>query len=110
MNRISSSWRFLAGFSVLAVAVVSADGDDKPPRRPADMTKSVVVERPTANLVKTGSSPTAAKAAAGIDNPKVPPGKVRWHDNFAAACAASARSHKPVLLFHMMGKLDDQFC
>jgi hypothetical protein len=43
-------------------------------------------------------------------NPHVAPGQVRWHRNFAAACAAARNSGKPVLLFHMMGKLDDQFC
>jgi hypothetical protein len=35
---------------------------------------------------------------------------VTWHPDFATACAASAKSKKPVLLFHMMGKLDEQFC
>jgi len=43
-------------------------------------------------------------------NPKVEPGKVRWHADFAAACAAAEQSGKPVLLFQMMGKLDDRFC
>jgi len=43
-------------------------------------------------------------------NPKVAPGKVRWHPDFATACAASKASGKPVLLFQMMGKLDEQFC
>ncbi len=43
-------------------------------------------------------------------NPKVEPGKVRWHKSFADAVAAAKGSGKPVLLFHMMGNLDDQFC
>jgi hypothetical protein len=46
----------------------------------------------------------------GFVNPKVEPGKVKWHATFDAACQASAASGKPVLLFKMMGKLDDQFC
>ena len=43
-------------------------------------------------------------------NPKVEPGKVKWHATFDEACQASAKSGKPVMLFQMMGKLDDQFC
>lgn len=48
--------------------------------------------------------------AEGFVNPKVEPGKVRWHADLAAACAAAEQSGKPVLLFQMMGKLDDRFC
>lgn len=43
-------------------------------------------------------------------NPRVRPGRVRWHDDFEAACAASTRSRKPVLLFHMLGRMDEKFC
>jgi hypothetical protein len=56
-----------------------------------DFSKSVVIERPTQALVKD-------------------PGRVRWHATFADACGKARRSGKPVLLFQMMGKLDDQFC
>jgi hypothetical protein len=45
-----------------------------------------------------------------LANPRVKPGKVRWHRDFAAACAAAKKSGKPVLLFQMMGKLDEQLC
>lgn len=43
-------------------------------------------------------------------NSAVAPGKIRWHSTFAEACQASAKSGKPVLLFHMLGKLDQEFC
>jgi hypothetical protein len=43
-------------------------------------------------------------------NPKVQPGLVRWHPSLEAACAAAKNSGKPVLLFQMMGRLDEQFC
>jgi hypothetical protein len=46
----------------------------------------------------------------GDANPKVSPGRVRWHADFAAACAASRRSGKPVFHFHMLGRLDQKFC
>lgn len=47
---------------------------------------------------------------ARMHNPKVAPGIVRWHANPAAAHAAAAKSGKPVLLFQLLGKLDDAFC
>jgi hypothetical protein len=41
---------------------------------------------------------------------RVAPGKVKWHATFEDACAASRTSGKPVMLFVMMGNLDDKFC
>jgi hypothetical protein len=76
-----------------------------------DVTKRRV-ERPTEEVLALLKE-TVAKAEAadsGFVNPKVAPGKVTWHKDFAEACAASGKSGKPVLLFQMMGKLDDQFC
>jgi hypothetical protein len=55
----------------------------------------------------TGGKGDALEPAA---NPKVEPGKVKWHADFAAACEAARKSGKPVLLFQMMGRLDQQFC
>jgi hypothetical protein len=43
-------------------------------------------------------------------NEKVEPGKVRWHKMVQTAMDASKQSGKPVLLFQMMGHLDDRFC
>jgi hypothetical protein len=59
-----------------------------------------------------GSGPSRASpsAAGGLVNPRTRPGQVRWHGDFAAACAAGRRSGKPVLLFQMMGRLDQKFC
>lgn len=67
------------------------------------------IELPTKAVLANRTAPAAA-AEPGFANPKVQPGKVRWHVSFAAAQAAAQKSGKPVLLFHMMGKLDDQFC
>src|SRR6516165_8579734 len=64
------------------------------------------VERPIEQLLASAAS----RAAPAFVNPKVEPGKVKWHADFATACATSAKSGKPVLLFQMMGKLNDQFC
>ena len=57
-----------------------------------------------------GASPRPIGAPAPEFNPPVAPGRVRWRENFASACAASRSSGKPVLLFHMMGRLDQRFC
>ncbi len=70
----------------------------------ADSTKEVIIERPTAGVI---ANSTAAEDAA---NPRVEPGKVNLHASFTEACAAAEKSGKPVLLFQMMGKLDQKFC
>jgi hypothetical protein len=75
--------------------------------RPTDMAK---MEIETATKVAVGNGVGAAAAAPAFVNPKVAPGKVQWHESFAVACERSRKSGKPVLLFQMMGKLDDQFC
>jgi hypothetical protein len=41
---------------------------------------------------------------------EVRPGLVHWLPNFEVACGASAQSGKPVLLFQMMGNLNEEFC
>ena len=109
----------------------------QPPAPPAvaDPSKTVAIEPATKTLLRASATPAPAarpassdptkvkaveprvkavvaelSAPAASDNPKVEPGKVHWHPSFAAACVAAQKSGKPVLLFHMMGKLDDQFC
>jgi hypothetical protein len=74
-----------------------------------------VIEQPTEALLASSAGGRdngtgLPKERAALVNPKVAPGKVRWHKDFASACAAAAKSGKPVLLFHMMGRLDDKFC
>lgn len=74
-----------------------------------DRTKSRI-EMPTKRILAKQTDPAAVNGAGAFVNPKVEPGKVRWRKDFAAACRAAKKSGKPVLLFQMMGKLDDQFC
>jgi len=75
----------------------------------ADITKTLRIEKPTGTILAHN---TASVLASGKEfvNPKVLPGKVHWHPSLAETCAAAKKSGKPVLLFQMMGKLDDQFC
>jgi hypothetical protein len=58
--------------------------------------------------VSPQSSPIPAVTETA--NPQVRPGRVRWHADFSAACAAGRSSGKPVLLFQMLGRLDQKFC
>lgn len=55
------------------------------------------------------TAPAPRPVASAADNPTVEPGKVKWHRSFEAARTAAANSGKPVLLFQMMGRLDQQF-
>jgi len=41
---------------------------------------------------------------------KTKPGLVAWRKDMEDAKAQSAKSGKPILVFHMMGSLDDRFC
>jgi len=68
------------------------------------------IEIPTKKLLAARTVPAATPSAEAFVNPKVEPGKVHWHKDFAVACRAAEKSGKPVLLFQMMGKLDDRFC
>jgi hypothetical protein len=81
---------------------------------PADRTKRLVVE-PAVEAVVRGTQPLSVKAAAepggaaADDNPRVEPGKVKWHGDVAAAIAAAKASGKPLLVFHLLGQLDQRF-
>jgi len=48
--------------------------------------------------------------AERAENPSVAPGLVSWHANRQAASAASARSGRPVLVFQLLGRLDEELC
>ncbi len=61
-------------------------------------------------LVGLGEDAPGSGSTRTEDNPRVRPGRVRWHADFSRACAASRASGKPVFLFHMMGRLDQRFC
>ena len=55
------------------------------------------------------AAPAPRPVLIGAENPWVEPGKVKWHESFEAAKKTAATSGKPVLLFQMMGRLDQQF-
>ena len=106
----------LAGLAVAALSAEPPPGP--PPQAPPprlDVGKGRIELPVKQNLAGGfgnfgGAAAAAAPAGDGFVNPKVEPGKVQWHADFAEARQASAESGKPVLLFQMMGKLDEQFC
>jgi hypothetical protein len=105
----------LVGLGLLAtgvplVATRPPAADAAPPAAARlDRTKSKI-ETPVKDLAAISAQLREAAKNQTFVNPKVAPGKVRWHADLAAACRAAQKSGKPVLLFQMMGKLDDQFC
>ena len=108
-------WRPAAALAVLVAVPATGLGQQPAGKAPPrlDPSKTVRIERPVEALVKAASAPAPAPAPVtpiDPDNPKVKPGDVKWHPNFADACKAAEKSGKPVLLFHMMGRLDDRFC
>lgn len=72
-----------------------------------DRSKSFI-ERPIERLLATDK---LAKNTATIsdDNPSVQPGLVKWHKDFETACTAAGKSGRPVMLFQLLGKLDQRF-
>ena len=57
--------------------------------------------------------PQEAENPAGPQGPSteaVEPGLVRWHANREAAIAAAKQSRRPLLIFQMLGRLDERFC
>ena len=91
--------------AVAKLVAATAPAAPAPTEKPVvpDKSKEQVVEKPTKALV-------AGAASGDVNNPTIEPGKVKWHKTLADAQGASEKSGKPVLLFHMMGQLDKQFC
>jgi len=98
----------LSSFALLTAWSGHGWGEDKAAKGPRDRAKNDVVEKPTANVVK--NSATVESKDSTFVNPKVEPGAVKWHATLDDACKASAKSGKPVLLFQMMGNLNEKFC
>jgi hypothetical protein len=104
MNRTwtrPAAWCFAGLLAVTANPTTALVADPTPPAK--ERVKLL------AKAVVANACPTAP-AAADPDNSVVAPGLVRWHPSFDDACTAAKKSGKPVLVFHMMGQLDKQFC
>ena len=71
---------------------------------------TVAQPTPTTPTPPTTHPTASIRTDTDADGAPVAPGEVRWHASFAGAQVAAQRSGKPVLLFHMLGHLDRQFC
>ena len=81
--------------------------DPKNPARSLDVSKTLIENSPKKLL-----APTSLRHESSLpisDNPKCKPGLVTWHANLQEAKTASRRSGKPILLFQLLGKLDETF-
>lgn len=75
----------------------------------SDVSKSFR-ERPVENMLKGEVSPVTPDPAPRDAGGHVAPGAVSWHADLDAARTAALASGKPVLLFQLLGRLDDAFC
>ena len=81
----------------------------------ADVGK-MAVEMPVKRLIadaRKSEDEVPLKKAIDPARPKegrVAPGRVQWHASFDKAIEAAAKSGKPVLLFQMLGQLDEEWC
>ena len=86
------------------------------PRETNDETK-MRIERPLEEVLETTSASVhdgrieASRSAAADKpaNPRVRPGLVQWAKDFDTAVENGRRNGKPVLLFQLLGQLDQRF-
>jgi len=104
--------------------MIKSEDVSAPPRKP-DFSK-LRIEAPLKSMLKSSAAPDLFKSLEsrgelqkldnGVQNSappavaKVKPGLVSWHNDLTAAMKSASQSGKPVLVFHMMGSLDDRFC
>jgi hypothetical protein len=72
------------------------------------VTSSVRSPKPTKLPSTVMPETSLGKDANGVE--KVMPGLVGWHKDMSKAREASGASGKPILMFAMVGNLDDKFC
>ncbi len=113
----------LSGMLAAAFAMPQDESKEKaeaPVRKVADVKKKAAiadrgksrVEMPIKEALDDRNGRLDALRAAIARGLSQPPkaGLVAWHPSFDAAKAAAANSGKPVLLFQLLGKLDDEWC
>ena len=67
------------------------------------------IELPPSQILVEASDKRVKENATDRSFKKVAPGKVQWYKDFAAAVEMSKVSNKPVLLFQLLGQLDEEF-
>ena len=95
---------FIAATALTAMLVplVFADESSAPDRGKR------VLEAPLERVIRTGERDTGLRGSG--ENPRVTPGLLDWHADLTAARSAARESGRPVLLFQLLGRLDEEFC
>jgi hypothetical protein len=124
--RIAISLAAVLGFGYIAEAEEKPDADDSKrrieqpakaivadavppvPKQPVDVGKDII-ELPPKRLLVEASNKAAREGVTDREFKKVAPGKVQWHKDYATAVGKSKLSNKPVLLFQLLGQLDEEF-
>jgi len=71
---------------------------------------TAAIASPTLQEAVKAAPEVAPEAPAETMAERVAPGLVAWHPDREAALAAAQVSGRPVLLFQMLGRLDERFC
>jgi hypothetical protein len=91
-----------AALTAMLVPLVFADDSSAPDRGKR------VLEEPLERAITTGERDTGLPGFG--ENPRVTPGLIGWHADLSAARTAARESGRPVLLFQLLGRLDEEFC
>ena len=89
----------------LMAAQPPSDPENSNPTNPG-----VEASKVHAQATTEAAQPPSASGNSNPTNPVVEPGKVHWHATTEDALYIAKWTKKPVLVFHMMGQLDHQFC
>lgn len=74
---------------------------------------SLSVAAPSYSSQRIGITPSEVKNSSPekrLEGKRVQPGLVNWIPDFKTAFQKAKKSKKPVLVFQMIGRLDDEFC
>ena len=82
----------------------SKRGSERPVKKALELKpdmRKILVELPLKKALESGRVESPTWKTAGL---------VNWHSSFEAASAAARQSGKPLLLFQLLGRLDEEFC
>lgn len=96
------------GMLLVSAGVVGLADEPPPAKRRVDIPK-MMVQSPLKRLVQAAKPTDDTASTVPSTNPKVEAGKVKWHTSFDAAKVAAQQSGKPILLFQLLGRLDNRF-
>ncbi len=100
----------LGGIVVLLVnsGVVGLSDQPSQTKPPVDIPKRIL-QAPLKRLVQSAQAADGTASPMAPKNSKIEAGKVNWHASFDAAKTATQQSRKPILLFQLLGRLDNRF-